>query len=43
MQWLNFMLAETNVPQTVSVSYGDDEQSVSEEWNIKEIGIDIQQ
>lgn len=28
LTWLQFLLAEPNVPQVISVSYGDDEQSV---------------
>lgn len=27
LQWLNFILAQKSIPQTISTSYGDDEQT----------------
>lgn len=29
LDWLNFVLAQSSVPQTFTTSYGDDEQTVS--------------
>ncbi|KAG6836128.1 hypothetical protein H0H93_011087 [Arthromyces matolae] len=32
LDWLNFILAQSVVPQTISTSYGDDEQTVPEDY-----------
>jgi len=32
LDWLNFLLAQTTIPQTITTSYGDDEQSVPSDY-----------
>jgi tripeptidyl-peptidase I len=32
LYWLNFTLSQTTIPQTISTSYGDDEQTVPQEY-----------
>jgi tripeptidyl-peptidase-1 len=32
LDWLNFMLGGSSIPQTISTSYGDDEQTVPEDY-----------
>ncbi|KAI9444513.1 peptidase S8/S53 domain-containing protein [Lactarius indigo] len=32
LDWLNFVLAGTSIPQTISTSYGDDEQTVPKDY-----------
>ncbi|KAI9444519.1 subtilisin-like protein [Lactarius indigo] len=32
LDWLNFVLAGTSIPQTISTSYGDDEQTVPQDY-----------
>ncbi|KAF8880201.1 peptidase S8/S53 domain-containing protein [Infundibulicybe gibba] len=32
LDWLNFILAQPSIPQTITTSYGDDEQSVPDDY-----------
>jgi len=32
LDWLNFVLNGSSIPQTISTSYGDDEQTVPEDY-----------
>jgi tripeptidyl-peptidase-1 len=32
LDWLNFILSEESIPQTISTSYGDDEQTVPRDY-----------
>jgi len=32
LDWLNFILNQTSIPQTITTSYGDDEQSVPNDY-----------
>ncbi|KAF5383817.1 hypothetical protein D9615_003735 [Tricholomella constricta] len=35
LDWLNFLLGQTTIPQTITTSYGDDEQTVPADYAIK--------
>jgi tripeptidyl-peptidase I len=32
LDWLKFIMSQTTIPQTISMSYGDDEQTVTKEY-----------
>ncbi|KAG5352408.1 hypothetical protein C0989_002439 [Termitomyces sp. Mn162] len=35
LDWLNFILNSTTIPQTITTSYGDDEQTVPQDYAVK--------